>query len=768
MLLNQLCYYCEISDNLKYANQTLDLINKLKITTPDSVTKRKLFQLEASSYGYIGVYYSADNYYNSNVNYNPNKAVFYFNKSLNIYKRLNSWEEINTVYSSLESVYLKTGNTYNQLQNYKNALAFGKLANNNIFTARYNYRIANFYARVGDTIKAIQYANNGIELEKQINDPKRLAKGYQLGADLYFKLKNYKKAINFYYASLAEYKTNMDTVQKSLVYLGLGNTYRGLNDNSSALLNYNKALRIAQLDSNEVLELEVLMEIGRLEYQFKKYNEAIKYFEIINTRASKIGFPGGIAVSNLELAKSYVKIKDYNKAKAYSNKSLLIVKKIASQEQIMAGERLCYQIDSAMGDYKNALFHFQNYMLSKQIINTEEIKKASQKEDLEIQFKFEKEKEAKIQESKELKTASEFKLQKTIRNFLFLGIALLSVVVAFVIRNLIIKKKFNQGLLLKNNEINKQKHIIEEKHKEITDSFNYAERIQRSFLATKKHLDENLNLLSVRAKSRTETVSVSTSLDATFDNYFILFKPKDVVSGDFYWSANTVSSSLPSRQTGGVENFVIATADSTGHGVPGAIMSLLNITSLEKAIETETTPDKILNTTRKIIIDRLKKDGSEEGGKDGMDCSLLTFDFKNLKLQIAAANNPVWIVRPTVAGVLEANDNTFKNFNSTFSIYEVKPDKMPVGKHDKQDVPFTLHEVNLQKGDVIYTLTDGFPDQFGGEKGKKYMIKNLRELIISIAHLPMHEQKQILENTFNNWKGTNEQVDDVSVIGIRV
>ena len=287
-------------------------------------------------------------------------------------------------------------------------------------------------------------------------------------------------------------------------------------------------------------------------------------------------------------------------------------------------------------------------------------------------------------------------------------------------------------------------------------------------MATKKHLDENLNLLSVRAKSRTETVSVSTSLDATFDNYFILFKPKDVVSGDFYWSANTVSSSLPSRQTGGVENFVIATADSTGHGVPGAIMSLLNITSLEKAIETETTPDKILNTTRKIIIDRLKKDGSEEGGKDGMDCSLLPFDFKNLKLQIAAANNPVWIVRPTVAGALEANDNTFKNFNSTFSIYEVKPDKMPVGKHDKQDVPFTLHEINLQKGDLIYTLTDGFPDQFGGEKGKKYMIKNLRELIVSNAHLPMHEQKQILENTFYNWKGNSEQVDDVSVIGIRV
>ena len=268
-------------------------------------------------------------------------------------------------------------------------------------------------------------------------------------------------------------------------------------------------------------------------------------------------------------------------------------------------------------------------------------------------------------------------------------------------------------------EVLEQKHIIEEKHKEITDSINYAERIQRSFLATKQILDENLS------------------------DYFVMFKPKDIVSGDFYWAGKLNNG-----------NFAFVTADSTGHGVPGAIMSLLNITSLEKAIESLDQPSEILNSTRKTIIERLKKDGSEHGGKDGMDASLTVYDFKNKKLIIAAANNPVWIMRNSGTEAVE--------------VIEVKPDKMPIGKHDKDGLSFNQQEINLLAGDVIYTLTDGFPDQFGGEKGKKYLSKNLRELLAANAHLSMNEQKKLLENTFSDWLGNLEQVDDVTIIGVRV
>lgn len=263
-------------------------------------------------------------------------------------------------------------------------------------------------------------------------------------------------------------------------------------------------------------------------------------------------------------------------------------------------------------------------------------------------------------------------------------------------------------------EITQQKHLIELKHQEITDSINYAERIQRSFLATKEMLDQNLK------------------------DYFVFFKPKDIVSGDFYWATY-----LPNG------NFVYVVADSTGHGVPGAIMSVLNISSLEKSIETKTEPSEILNKTREIIIDRLKKDGTLEGGKDGMDCSLIMLDKERKMLFFAAANNPVWIIRNN-------------------ELIELKPDKMPVGKHEKDSIRFTQTEMILEKGDVIYSLTDGFPDQFGGSRGKKYMYKNLKQFLVSVSHLPMTEQFKKLESEFNLWKGDLEQVDDVTVVGIRI
>jgi len=256
---------------------------------------------------------------------------------------------------------------------------------------------------------------------------------------------------------------------------------------------------------------------------------------------------------------------------------------------------------------------------------------------------------------------------------------------------------------------------VEEKHKEITDSINYAERIQRALLASKKMLDENLS------------------------DYFILFKPKDVVSGDFYWATKLSNN-----------NFVLVNADSTGHGVPGAIMSIVNIASLKEAsLQGITSPDLLLNETRRLVIENLKNDGSAEGGKDGMDGSLLSFDFKNNILHCASANNPIWVIRNK-------------------ELIEIKADRLPIGKHDRDNIPFTLHTLNLQKGDVVYTLTDGFPDQFGGANGKKFKHKQLQNLLLAMANEPMETQKQKLNDVFDNWKENLEQVDDVCLIGVRV
>jgi serine phosphatase RsbU (regulator of sigma subunit) len=257
---------------------------------------------------------------------------------------------------------------------------------------------------------------------------------------------------------------------------------------------------------------------------------------------------------------------------------------------------------------------------------------------------------------------------------------------------------------------------IAKKHREITDSINYAERIQRSLMASRQLLDAHL------------------------PEYFVYFNPKERVSGDFFWACN-----LPDGK------FALTCADSTGHGVPGAIMSMLNIAALERAVEGEelAEPNLILDSARKKVIQTLAQDGSEEGGRDGMDAVLVSLDMKERKMVAALANMQLWIM----------GDGEKRT---------IAPDKMPVGKHDKQDIPFTRHEIQLKKGDVVYMFSDGYVDQFGGPNGKKFKYRPFEELLFSIHQLPIKEQQVIIRMHFENWKGDLEQVDDVCVIGIRM
>jgi serine phosphatase RsbU (regulator of sigma subunit) len=219
----------------------------------------------------------------------------------------------------------------------------------------------------------------------------------------------------------------------------------------------------------------------------------------------------------------------------------------------------------------------------------------------------------------------------------------------------------------------------------------------------------------------------------------VYYNPKDIVSGDFYWATNHHNL------------FYLIVADSTGHGVPGAFMSLLNINYLHEAINEKQIlePANILNYVRTRLINSLAEDGSEEGGKDGMDCSLLCFNFERMELQYACAYNSILLIR----------DN---------QLLELECDRMPVGKGPKGEISFRNYSIEIKPNDLLFALTDGYADQFGGENGKKFMSKNLRELLAKNSHLPMHEQKQILESTFVEWLGNKEQVDDITLIGVRV
>ncbi|HEY4798758.1 MAG TPA: SpoIIE family protein phosphatase [Bacteroidia bacterium] len=228
-------------------------------------------------------------------------------------------------------------------------------------------------------------------------------------------------------------------------------------------------------------------------------------------------------------------------------------------------------------------------------------------------------------------------------------------------------------------------------------------------------------------------------------NFFILYKPKDIVSGDFYHALAFKPAGHPT------ELFFVCTADCTGHGVPGALMSMMGISYLNEAIVGKKIihPNEILDDMRRGIIASLNPEGSEEEGKDGMDGVLCAYDFENMKMEFSMANNPLLLLR----------DN---------KITEYKPDKMPVGKYGDIMKPFSLHQVDLKKNDIVYTFSDGFADQFGGPQGKKFKQKHLMEVLLNNSVFPMHEQRNNLEKVFDEWKGEHEQIDDVLVIGIRI
>jgi serine phosphatase RsbU (regulator of sigma subunit) len=265
-------------------------------------------------------------------------------------------------------------------------------------------------------------------------------------------------------------------------------------------------------------------------------------------------------------------------------------------------------------------------------------------------------------------------------------------------------------------KMNDTYRIIEEKNKDITDSINYARRIQRSLLPQQHFLESNLG------------------------EHCIFYRPKDIVSGDFYWA---------SRLQNG--DFAIVIADSTGHGVPGAIMSMLNIASLNEVQNNSsiTSPAKILDHARKRIIEHLDNYDHEEEAKDGMDAIVVCIDKEFKKLTYSAANNSLWLVR-------------------NGEVKQLKGDKMTVGKDFKVKNSFSEQTISLQEDDMLFLFTDGFTDQFGGVKGKKLMIRRFRELMQQIAHLPVQDVGKKLAHHFDEWKGEHEQTDDVLVFAMRV
>jgi serine phosphatase RsbU (regulator of sigma subunit) len=707
-------------------------INAQQINTPDSL--QAIQKLDTTTINY---------YLKKGRNYQYSKldSALYFHKllleklnkhplpeaSANSYYRVKIIREIGWDY------YLM-GEFDKSIASYEQGIAelkqnkIAELSKKELYTAHFEADLGTVYMQMGEFKSALHHLFEGLKnYDKVKNKSGQSSSNLNIGI-IYYYLKNFDKALQYLEIAkqLNEEINDIDGTGNILIMMGaiqLENESFDL-----AIESFNEALSIQENIGNNAQINACLANLGMAHRKKGNLNQAITYYDEALKLAKETKNTQVETIQLINLGTIYSELGNCKKSIFYFSEALPLAHAMNSKKELEALHKNISDAHYHCGDYKTSLYHYQQYITYRDSLFNENTDKLLFEK--ELKYSFDKKAtadsvaNAKAQEIKDSEIARQRAEKSALLNqqlALYGGLFLVLIFTVFLYNRFKITQKQRDIINLQKLEVEKQKeilqqqkHVIEEKHKEITDSINYAERIQRSFLASKSLLDEALV------------------------DYFVFFRPKDVVSGDFYWA-----SPLPN------DSFAFCCADSTGHGVPGAIMSLLNIASIEKAIEKYSEPHHILNETRRIIIERLKKDGSPEGGKDGMDCSLIILNAARTKMTFAAAHNPVWVVRNN-------------------ELIEFKADKMPVGKHDKDQNSFVLQEFDLQQHDIIYTFTDGFPDQFGGPKGKKFMHKSLKELLLDNAQQPMQVQHNILSETLQQWKGNLEQIDDICIIGVRI
>ncbi|HET6245399.1 MAG: tetratricopeptide repeat protein [Bacteroidetes bacterium] len=571
--------------------------------------------------------------------------------------------------------------------------------------------------------EALEFFFHSLKISEELNNQHIIAKTLSNIGSVYWNKKDMKTALEYYYKSLKIYEDVKDKVGVSNSYNNIGVVFAENDEEPKALEYYNMALAIQEKLGSKKEAANTLNNIGNIYWNMDSLETALRYqFQALEMRELNDD-KQGVAMSLVNIGGVYLDLKKYNEALLYFNKSKQFALEMGIPLIAKESEMLISNSYDLMGDVAKAFDHYKRYISYRDSIFNEENTKSIVRSEMKYEYS-KREQEAKLkQEKKEALHQLEFQKQTLQRNALIAGFGLMFALAGVSFRSYRNKRKANNLLAIQNKEIITQKATIEGKNKDIMDSIKYAKRIQEAILPP------------------------SNLLKKILPEHFVLYKPKDIVSGDFYWI-----SPLNNHKGIGMESFLLAAVDCTGHGVPGALMSIVGHNGLTRAVKENhfIKPSDILNYLNHSVHETLRQSYEESSVKDGMDIALVNINCKEHKLEFAGANNPLLIVR---------NGN----------IIEIKGDKQPIGSFTGDNLrPFKNNEVPIFKGDCIYIFTDGYVDQFGGPKGKKFKYTQLKELLLKINNESMPLQCNILNEKIEKWKGNLEQVDDICIIGVRI
>ena len=563
-----------------------------------------------------------------------------------------------------------------------------------ILLARVNWFIRN------DT-KVFAFWNQALKEAEKCKDKEILMLVYSQGENHFFNTQQFEKSKQL---SLKMAQLNPELLKESGYYAGIGDVFRAMEKLDSADIYYKKAIKLEEDKKNFIQLVSLYSNYSLIPRAQKKYDVSIAYCKKALDLAVKFESEEWINIVYRQLSDTYYDKGDYKNAKIYQEKTVRyaeITKR--TLDQIWTNDRLA-NINAQLNNFKDAYYSldiafrlYEDYNSSESKSNLNKVEEDNLKKQKQLEIDI-------INQQKES--------EKKIKNISFIALGISIALMCGIVFSLVKVNRSKKIIALQQLETEKQKNLVEEKQKEIVDSISYAKRLQEAILPPQEFVNTHLA------------------------NNFIYYQPKDIVAGDFYWAEKVE------------DKFFIAAADSTGHGVPGAIVSVVCSNALNRTIKefklTET--GKILDKTRELVIETFEKSASEV--KDGMDISLLCIDSKNKNIYWSGANNPLWYIQ----------DNELK---------EIKADKQPIGKTEYPK-PFTTHEIEYKVNTTFYLFTDGFADQFGGPKGKKFKHKQFSDLLVKNNNLSQSQQAEIINKAFSDWKGDLEQVDDVCVIGIKI